>query len=151
VRERSTCLRCGGGFLLDGFPRTLAQAEALQEFLRNERILLTGVISYELPLEEIVSRLSGRRTCQGCKAVFHILNQPPRTRDICDQCGGPISQRDDDRPESVTVRMAAYEKSTEPLIKFYSARNLLVRVPATGTPVQILERSLSALKNLAAS
>jgi len=151
VRERSTCLRCGGGFLLDGFPRTLAQAEALQEFLRNERILLTGVISYELPLEEIVSRLSGRRTCQGCKAVFHILHQPPRRRDICDQCGGPISQRDDDRPESVTVRMAAYEKSTEPLIKFYSARNLLVRVPAMGTPVQILERSLSALKNLAAS
>ena len=78
-------------------------------------------------------------------------HQPPRTRDICDQCGGPISQRDDDRPESVTVRMAAYQKSTEPLIKFYSARNLLVRVPATGTPVQILERSLSALKNLAAS
>jgi len=150
VRERSACLHCGGGFLLDGFPRTLAQAEVLQEFLRNERISLTAVINYELPLEEIVARLSGRRTCQRCKAVFHISHKPPRTHGMCDQCGGPVSQRDDDRPESVTVRMAAYQDSTEPLIKFYAARNLLVRIPATGTPVQILERSLSLLKNLAA-
>jgi adenylate kinase len=145
VRERSACLHCGGGFLLDGFPRTLAQAEALQELLLKESIRLTGVISYELPLADIVARLSGRRTCQQCKAVFHVTHQPPRRDAVCDHCGGLLVQRDDDRPESVTVRMKAYLESTEPLTRFYDDRNLLVRIPARGTPIQILNQTLERL------
>ena len=77
VRERSACLRCGGGFILDGFPRTLAQAEALKQHMENERLSLSAVVNYELPLAEIVTRLSGRRTCEKCKAVFHVTRQPP--------------------------------------------------------------------------
>jgi adenylate kinase len=146
VRERSTCLHCGGGFLLDGFPRMLAQAEALHDLLQKEAIALSGVLSYEMPLEEIVARLSGRRTCQQCNAVFHVVHQPPLAEGVCNRCGGSLSQRHDDRAESIKVRMKAYQDSTAPLIEFYDARRLLVRVPASGSPAQILEHSLTLLK-----
>src|SRR5579872_5822036 len=112
ISERVNCLKCEGGFLLDGFPRTVAQAEALEKLLRKHRIPLEAVISYDLPIEKIVARLSGRRTCAKCKAVFHVEALPPRIPDICDHCGGQLYQREDDRPESVRVRMEAYEKST---------------------------------------
>ena len=146
VAERVGCLRCGGGFLLDGFPRTVAQAEALGELLRGQKIKLNAVLSYELPLEQVVSRLSGRRTCPGCKSVFHIEARPPKKDGICDHCGGKLYQREDDRPESIRVRMEAYEKSTAPLADFYRRRELLVSVSAEGTPEDIFKRTLSALK-----
>jgi adenylate kinase len=149
VRERSACFHCVGGFLLDGFPRTLAQAAALQDLLQSEGIALSAVLSYEMPLEEIVARLSGRRTCPQCKAVFHVVHQPPHIDGSCDRCGGSLVQRHDDRAESVTVRMKAYEESTAPLIRFYDVRRLLVRVPASGSPAQILDRSLVLLKRTA--
>jgi len=145
VRERVACLRCPGGFLLDGFPRTAAQAEALEQILATEKIKLDAVLSYELPLEEIVTRLSGRRTCTKCKAVFHITALPPQQAGICDKCGGPLIQRDDDRPESVRVRMEVYEKSTAPLAQFYRQRRLLVPVAATGKPEEIVARALQTL------
>ena len=90
VSERSGCLSCGGGFLLDGFPRTVSQAEALDELLEQEGVRLDSVLSYELPLHEIVDRLSGRRTCSKCKAVFHATARPPRKEGVCDLCGGPL-------------------------------------------------------------
>jgi adenylate kinase len=145
VRERQGCLRCRGGFLLDGFPRTLAQAQALQELLAQQKLQLDGVLSYELPLAEIVSRLSGRRTCGGCKAVFHVTGRPPRVPDVCDHCGGRLLQRDDDRPESIRVRMAAYEELTLPLTRFYADLGLLRTIPADGTPEAILQRTLGIL------
>ena len=145
VRERAGCLRCLGGFLLDGFPRTLTQAESLAQLMEQEKLSLSAVVDYELPLPEIVSRLSGRRTCSKCKAVFHIVNQPPKSEGICDHCGAALYQREDDRPESITVRLQAYERSTAPLIDFYQKRNLLLSVPATGSPEEICERTLSAL------
>ncbi len=146
VTERVGCLRCEGGFLLDGFPRTVAQAEALEKLLAKEELELNAVLSYELPLEQVVARLSGRRTCPGCKAVFHIEARPPKTEGMCDHCGGKLYQREDDRPESIRVRMEAYEKSTAPLANFYRRRNLLVSVSADGSPEEIFARTMTALK-----
>jgi adenylate kinase len=145
VRERSRCLRCRGGFLLDGFPRTVVQAEALDNLLKWERRALTAVVNYDLATDIIVARLSGRRTCPGCKAVYHETAHPPKTAGLCDQCGGKLYQREDDRAESVRVRMTAYQRSTKPLIDFYQQRGLLVTVAATGAPEEICERTLAAL------
>jgi adenylate kinase len=148
VGERVCCLRCGGGFLLDGFPRTVAQAEALERLLQREKLALTAVLDFELPITEIVARLGGRRTCSGCKAVFHIEGLPPRVEGICDHCGGKLIQREDDRPEAIRVRMAAYEKSTRPLMEFYQKRGLLVTVMAGKVPDETFQRTMAKLKTL---
>ena len=145
VTERTVCLRCGGGFLLDGFPRTVAQAEALTRLLAHEHIQLDAVLSYELPLETIVARLSGRRTCEKCKAVYHVQSRPAKVEGVCDGCGGSLIQREDDRPESVKVRMAAYESSTAPLTDYYRKLNLLVSVSAEGSPEAIYQRTVQTL------
>lgn len=148
VRERVNCLRCGGGFLLDGFPRTVPQAEALQEILQSQGVKVDAVVSYELPMEKVVARLSGRRTCANCKAVFHESARPPIVEGVCDHCGGKLDQREDDRPESIRVRMAAYEKSTAPLTEFYRQKQLLILISAEGSPETIFERTLDALNEL---
>ena len=101
-----------------------------------------------LPIEEIVARLGGRRTCPGCKAVYHVQEQPPQAEGICDHCGGKLFQREDDRPESIRVRMRAYQECTRPLIDFYRERGLLISVSADGTPEEILERALTALDGM---
>jgi adenylate kinase len=145
VRERVHCLCCLGGFLLDGFPRTLAQARALERLLKDEMLTLTAVINYELPLEQVVARLSGRRTCSGCKATFHVAVRPPRVADLCDHCGRPLFQREDDRPESITVRMRAHQSATRPLADFYNRRGLLVSISADGLPEVINQRTMYAL------
>jgi adenylate kinase len=140
-------LRCGGGFLLDGFPRTLAQAESLKQLMDNQRLYLTAVLNYRLPLNEIVARLGGRRTCQNCKAVYHTTERPPKAADTCDRCGGKLFQREDDRSESVKVRLEAYEKCTAPLIEFYQRMGILVTIAASGTPEEISERTIAALED----
>jgi adenylate kinase len=144
VSERVRCLRCIGGFLLDGFPRTVAQAEALQQLLKAEHLPLTAVIDYELPIDQIVERLAGRRVCSSCKAVFHLTGEQP-VKETCLQCGGRLYQREDDRPEAIRVRMAAYHRSTEPLIEYYRQRDLLVTISAEGKPAEILQRTEEAL------
>jgi len=145
VRERSGCLHCGGGFILDGFPRTLSQAHSLRHLMENEGLALSAVVNYELPVVEIISRLSGRQTCVQCKSVFHATGRPPEVAGMCDRCGGRLFQRDDDRPESIKIRMEAYEQSTAPLIEFYRNLGLLVPIAATGTPEEICEKTLAAL------
>ena len=114
--------------------------------MENEKLSLSAVVSYELPLAEIVERLSGRRTCEKCKAIYHVAQQPPLAEGVCDRCGGHLYQREDDRPESVTVRMEAYARSTAPLIEFYRDLGLLVPVPAAGSPAEICARTVLALK-----
>ena len=146
VRERTNSIRCARGFVLDGFPRTLGQAESLRQLMESEKIPLNAVVNYELPLSAIVARLSGRRTCEKCKAVYHVTGNPPKIEGVCDRCQGKLFQREDDRPESITVRMAVYERSTAPLIEFYKALGLLVSVAATGSPDDIYARTIAALR-----
>jgi adenylate kinase len=145
IQERTGCLHCLGGFILDGFPRTLGQAEALNGLIEKEKLSLNAVVDYEMPLDEVVRRLSGRRTCKDCKAVFHVTQQPPRVDGVCDHCGGELFQREDDRAEAVTVRMQTYHRSTEPLIDYYKKLGLLLPIPAIGSPQEICERTINAL------
>jgi adenylate kinase len=148
VRERSHCLLHCGGFILDGFPRTITQAQSLQELLETESLSLTAVVDYELPTVEIVQRLSGRRTCEGCKAVFHVTERPSKSKSICDRCGGRLYQREDDQPVSIKVRLDAYELSTAPLIEFYKGLGLLVPISAKGSPEDIAARTMQKLDQL---
>lgn len=145
IRERSRCLRCGGGFLLDGFPRTVAQAQALDALLAQEKTQLNAVVNYDRPLAKIISRISGRRTCVECKAIFHVETRPSLVQGVCDDCGGKLLQREDDRPEAVRVRMEVYEKSTSPLADFYRQKDLLISISAEGSPREIFQRTLTAL------
>jgi adenylate kinase len=145
VSERVNCLRCRGGFLLDGFPRTVAQAEALDKILERENIKLDAVLSYDLPIEEVVARASGRRTCGKCKAVYHLTARPPAKEGICDRCGGALFQREDDKPETIRVRQETYARSTAPLIDYYKKKGLLVSISADGVPGAIFARTLDAL------
>jgi adenylate kinase len=146
VRERIGCLKCAGGFILDGFPRTLRQAESLQQLMDSEGSALTAVVSYDLPDSEIVARLGGRRTCEKCKAVYHVTERPPRVAGLCDRCDGALFQREDDRPESIKVRLEAYQRSTAPLIEFYKNLGLLVEVLANGSPDDIFEGTFAKLE-----
>ncbi len=141
IHERLRCLHCSGGFLLDGFPRTVAQAKDLETLFNEEHVALTAVFNYELPLDKIVARISGRRVCSKCKSVFHIVARKPQAEGICDQCGGALVQREDDRPEAVAVRMKTYEESTRPLVKFYRMRGLLITINAEGSPEEIYRRT----------
>jgi len=146
VRERARCIRCHGGFLLDGFPRTVTQAEALDRFFSENGITLDAVLSYELPIEKIVARLSGRRTCEKCKAVYHVETRAPRIPGVCDHCGCGLVQREDDRPPAVRIRMDAYERSTKPLADYYRGKGLLICVAAEGSPEEIFARTHAALE-----
>lgn len=146
VRERTQCLHCAGGFILDGFPRTLPQAVSLKQMMDKEGLGLTAVVNYELPTSEIVARLGGRRTCQKCKTIYHVMEQPPKVEGCCDHCDGKLFQREDDRQESIKVRLETYERSTKPLIEFYRKQGLLVEVAATGTPNEICERTIPDLE-----
>jgi adenylate kinase len=146
VRERGECLHCAGGFILDGFPRTLAQAVSLKQFLDKDGLGLTAVVNYELPAGEIVVRLGGRRTCEKCKAVYHITERPSKVEGRCDRCDGALFQREDDRPESIKVRLEAYDRSTAPLIEFYRKAGLLLQVSAAGMPEEIYNRTVPDLE-----
>jgi hypothetical protein len=108
-------------------------------------VSLDAIVNYELPAEEIVARLSGRRTCLRCKAVYHVITRPPFVKGVCDQCGIGLVRREDDRPESVRLRMQAYQASTQPLTEYYSRTGKLVMIQASGTPAEILERTLAAV------
>lgn len=140
VRERAACLRCDGGFLLDGFPRTEPQAAALAALLESEGLALDAAVAFSLPLDLIVARLAGRRVCGGCKRVYHVDAKRPTVEGVCDACGGWLEQRDDDHPDVVRVRMQQYEATSPPLIRYYERRGLLLPIDAAGTPDQVFDR-----------
>lgn len=145
IRERSRCLHCKGGFMLDGFPRTLPQARALDALLAAEKLRLDAVIYFDVAPELLLARLTGRRVCARCQAVFHIQNRPSRIDGVCDQCGGALEQRADDQPKAIAVRLDAYRKITMPLLEHYRRQDLLVAIRAEGEPAEILARTLDAL------
>lgn len=148
VSERFSCLKCEYGFLLDGFPRTVDQADALDNLMVENDLELDAVLSFELEMPKVIERLSGRRTCEGCKTTFHVVTKPPKVEGVCDKCGGRLYLREDDRPESIEVRMRAYQKSTRPLEEYYEKRGKLIKVSADGTPQEVFEKAYKVLQGL---
>ena len=140
VKERIAQPDCAGGFLLDGFPRTIPQAEALSKLLKSMNTPLKHVVNMTVPVEEIVRRLSGRLTCQNCGHMFNVMLDPPKTPGRCDCCGGPLIQRVDDRIHTVHERLEVYRESTQPLIDYYAAKGLLTTIDGTGTIEAIARR-----------
>jgi len=119
-----------GNVILDGFPRTVNQALALEEMLKDKGEKISKVLFFDVPDEVIIDRLSGRRVCSKCGAVYHVKYNPPKVEGVCDLCGGSLVQRDDDREEVVKKRLEVYRKQTQPLIEFYQDRGIIYRLDA---------------------
>jgi adenylate kinase len=147
IREKVASQECARGYILDGFPRTVTQAEALDRML-GERGGggIEHVVSFDVPYAEIVRRLSGRRSCPSCQTVYHVEHDPPRREGLCDKCGGALVQRVDDKPETVEARLKVYDQQTSPLIDYYQKRGLLRRVDATVPIDQVYARLLAVVR-----
>lgn len=145
VAERLKEKDCRNGFILDGFPRTIQQAQALEEILDQPGIALTGVLSVQVPHDVIIERLAGRRTCKDCGALYHREFDPPETEDICDRCGGDLLQRNDDRESTVKARLNVYETQTAPLVSYYRDRGLLREIDGVGKVEDIADRIVRAV------
>ena len=143
VRDRLGQPDAKNGFLLDGFPRNVAQAQVLAQILAAMDSQLDLVVDLEVDHEEVVRRLAGRRTCRSCGQVFHLDYHPPSVPEVCDKCGGSLFQRDDDREETVRHRLEVYAAQTEPLIGHYEALGLLRRIDATGPVAEVTRRALA--------
>jgi len=145
VRDRLGEPDAAAGFLLDGFPRNVAQAYELDSILGDLGTSLDVVLELEVDNDEVVKRLSGRRTCRKCGHIWHVEFDPTKIEGICDRCGGELFQRDDDLPETVRHRLEVYAEQTSPLIEFYSGRGQLLVVDAMGPVEDVTERTIDAL------
>jgi adenylate kinase len=145
VKERLGRPDVARGFILDGYPRTTAQAEFLDQALRSMGRSITRALSYEIAEEVLVERLSGRRSCPQCGAVYHVSQNPPKRDGFCDRDAAGLVQRDDDKPEAVKKRLQEYGTKTEPLRRFYRDRGLLTEIEGVGTPEGILAVTKRAL------
>ena len=138
------------GFLLDGFPRTVPQAEAFEEMLDKRNLALDGVIDLIVPKDELIARLSGRRTCKQCGHMYHLRFNPPAKAGVCDECGGELYQRPDDREETVAARMEVYEKQTEPLREHFRKKGSLRLVDGSRSTEEVFAQILRRVKKTAA-
>jgi len=146
VRARLAEPDAADGFLLDGFPRTVPQAQELDKMLADLGTQLDVVLELVVDDDEVIRRLSGRRTCRGCGKIWHVEFDPPTIEGRCDRCGGELFQRDDDKPEIVAARLREYAAKTAPLIDFYGAQGKLVGIDATGLVEDITQRAIDALR-----
>jgi adenylate kinase len=133
------------GFVLDGFPRTVAQAEAFKAMLDRRGRALDRVVAVIVPDEEIIKRISGRRTCRNCGAMYHTIFDPPRNLDVCNTCNGELYQREDDAEDTVRMRLEVYAAATRPLVEHYERLGLLSRVDGVGRPDEVNRRIMTAL------
>ena len=134
VQERLKADDCRKGFILDGFPRTIPQADALEKAIAALGKKIDAVISLEVPQETLLERLSGRRSCPKDGNVYHVVDNPPKKTGVCDACGSQLIQREDDQPEKITQRLVAYEKMTAPLKDYYGKKGLLRKIDGVGSP-----------------
>jgi len=146
VRDRLLAADCDKGFILDGFPRTVAQADALQASLAEMDKALDRVISLEVDAEALVERLTGRRTCKECGRGYHVKFDPPREENICDACGGRLIQRDDDQEETIRKRLQVYADQTSPLISYYRDADVLIELDGMQPIPRVQEKMLSLLQ-----
>ena len=133
-------------YILDGFPRTIPQAEGLEQLYTQHDESLDLVLLLDAPEPLIIERLAARRSCKNCNQVYHLVSMPPKEKNICDKCGGPLFQREDDKPETVQQRLKVYKKQTEPLASFYKEKGLLKTVDSTGSPAEV-HKKVTAILN----
>ncbi|AKG91352.1 Adenylate kinase [Geoglobus ahangari] len=148
VRERLSQPDCEKGFILDGFPRTIKQAEALDEMLDDMGKKIDAVINIVVPDEEILKRIVYRRVCKECGAVYNLIYSPPKQDGICDKCGGELYQRDDDKEETVKERLRVYKEQTEPLINYYSQKEVIYNIDGTKDIEEVWKQIESVLEKI---
>jgi adenylate kinase len=146
VKDRLTKEDCKNGFLLDGFPRTVNQAEALDKELKDMNIKLDKVINIEVGKEILIERAIGRRICKNCGATYHVKFNPPKAENICDKCGGELYQRDDDKVETVEKRIKVYHEQTQPLIDYYKDKGLLLNLDGTKSIEEVFNEIVASLE-----
>lgn len=149
IRMMADRLRCGKiqecGFILDGFPRTVAQAQALDALLAEMNLPLDVIVALDVPDEVVIGRIGGRRTCPNCREIFHIENKPPKVANVCDNCGSGLVVRTDDRPETISERLRVFHENTEPVETYYENKGLLRRIDGTASPDSVFQSILDAL------
>ncbi len=145
VKDRLNQDDVANGFLLDGYPRNVLQAEVLRAILAEKQTPLDAVLELSIGDAEIISRISGRRTCRNCGTSFHIFNEKPTVEGICNKCGGELYQREDDKEDVVKRRLEVYAEQTRPIIAFYRGEGLLISIRAMGDVFEISQRSIAAL------
>lgn len=145
VEERLAKSDCDNGFLLDGFPRTIAQAEALEAITKKLNKQIDYVIQVDVPAEKLIERLTGRRVCPSCGATYHVINKPPKTEGVCDNCGTELVQRDDDKEETVQKRLEVNIEQTQPLLDFYKEKGVLVTVDGDQPIDKVFEDIVAAI------
>lgn len=145
VEERLKAEDCTKGYILDGFPRNTAQAEALDKMLAALNMSLGAALSVDVPFEDLMKRLTGRRTCRACGQMYNVYFTPPKKDGVCDKCGGELFQRDDDREETIKKRLEVYSSQTAPLIDYYRTKGILKSVNGTGSIDEIFSSVCNAL------
>lgn len=151
VREKLGDPLCQKGFILDGFPRTVPQAEELNRLLADRGVSLDRVINFRVTREDVVKRLSGRRSCPKCQSVFHVDFAAPKISGQCDRCATPLVQRSDDKPETIEARLRVYDEQTSPLIAYYEGKNRLSNLDGAGEMAHVYDRLAKMLVGLGAT